>query len=73
MDKPDSPTRHVANGLKNRLDDKYHVNLAKGERVRLTEAYGMSVNELYRYLDQELRRIVDMMERHPKKYLQNNA
>ena len=26
--------------------------------------------EIYRYLDMELRRIVDMMEAHPEKYMQ---
>ena len=61
---------HVANGVKNRLDDKYTVMLAKGERKRLSEDYNMTSSEIYRYLDMELRRIVDMMEAHPEKYMQ---
>lgn len=66
----DEKLRHVANGVKNRLDDKYTVMLAKGERKRLSEDYNMTSSEIYRYLDMELRRIVDMMEAHPEKYMQ---
>lgn len=66
----DEKLRHVANGVKNRLDDKYTVMLAKGERKRLSEDYNMTFSEIYRYLDMELRRIVDMMEAHPEKYMQ---
>lgn len=66
----DEKLRHVANGVKNRLDDKYTVMLAKGERKRLSEDYDMTSSEIYRYLDMELRRIVDMMEAHPEKYMQ---
>ena len=66
----DQKLRHVANGVKNRLDDKYTVMLAKGERKRLSEDYNMTSSEIYRYLDMELRRIVDMMEAHPEKYMQ---
>ena len=44
--------------------------LAKGERKRLSEDYNMTSSEIYRYLDMELRRIVDMMEAHPEKYMQ---
>lgn len=66
----DEKLRHVANGVKNRLDDKYTVTLAKGERKRLSEDYNMTSSEIYRYLDMELRRIVDMMEAHPEKYMQ---
>lgn len=66
----DEKLRHVANGVKNRLDDKYTVMLAKGERKRLSEDYDMTSSEIYRYLDMELRRIVEMMEAHPEKYMQ---
>jgi hypothetical protein len=66
----DEKLRHVANGVKNRLDDKYTVMLAKGERKHLSEDYNMTSSEIYRYLDMELRRIVDMMEAHPEKYMQ---
>ena len=66
----DEKQRHVANGVKNRLDDKYTVMLAKGERKRLSEDYNMTSSEIYRYLDMELRRIVAMMEAHPEKYMQ---
>lgn len=66
----DEKLRHVANGVKNRLDDKYTVMLAKGERKRLSEDYNMTSSEIYRYLDMELRRIVEMMEAHPEKYMQ---
>ena len=66
----DEKLRHVANGVKNRLDDKYTVMLAKGERKRLSEDYNMPSSEIYRYLDMELRRIVEMMEAHPEKYMQ---
>lgn len=62
--------RHVANGVKNRLDDKYNIMLAKGERKRLSDEYDMTSNDIYRYLDIELRRIVKMMESHPEKYMQ---
>lgn len=68
--KDDEKLRHVANGVKNRLDDKYTVMLAKGERKRLSEDYNMTSSEIYRYLDMELRRIVEMMEAHPEKYMQ---
>lgn len=68
--KDDEKLRHVANGVKNRLDDKYIVMLAKGERKRLSEDYNMTSSEIYRYLDMELRRIVEMMEAHPEKYMQ---
>lgn len=68
--KDDEKLRHVANGVKNRLDDKYMVMLAKGERKRLSEDYDMTSSEIYRYLDMELRRIVEMMEAHPEKYMQ---
>lgn len=68
--KDDEKLRHVANGVKNRLDDKYTVMLAKGERKRLSEDYDMTSSEIYRYLDMELRRIVEMMEAHPEKYMQ---
>lgn len=68
--KDDEKLHHVANGVKNRLDDKYTVMLAKGERKRLSEDYNMTSSEIYRYLDMELRRIVDMMEAHPEKYMQ---
>lgn len=68
--KDDEKLRHVANGVKNRLDDKYMVMLAKGERKRLSEDYNMTSSEIYRYLDMELRRIVEMMEAHPEKYMQ---
>ena len=68
--KRDEKLCHVANGVKNRLDDKYIVMLAKGERKRLSEDYDMTSSEIYRYLDMELRRIVEMMEAHPEKYLQ---
>lgn len=68
--KDDEKLRHVANGVKNRLDDKYIVMLAKGERKRLSEDYDMTSSEIYRYLDMELRRIVEMMEAHPEKYMQ---
>lgn len=68
--KDDEKLRHVANGVKNRLDDKYTVMLAKGERKRLSEDYDMTFSEIYRYLDMELRRIVEMMEAHPEKYMQ---
>ena len=67
--KDDEKLRHVANGVKNRLD-KYTVMLAKGERKRLSEDYNMTSSEIYRYLDMELRRIVEMMEAHPEKYMQ---
>lgn len=70
MEKPDQPRRHVANGLKDRLNQKYTIMLAKGERKKLTEQYGMSVNELYRFLDHELRRTVAVMEQHPDTYMQ---
>lgn len=66
----DEKQRHVANGVKNRLDEKYTVMLARGERKRLSEDYGMTSSEIYRYLDIELRRVVEMMEAHPEKYLQ---
>ena len=68
--KDDEKLRHVANGVKNRFDDKYTVMLAKGERKRLSEDYDMTSSEIYRYLDMELRRIVEMMEAHPEKYMQ---
>lgn len=68
--KDDEKLCHVANGVKNRLDDKYTVMLAKGERKRLSEDYNMTSSEIYRYLDMELRRIVEMMEAHPEKYMQ---
>lgn len=68
--KDDEKLRHVANGVKNRLDDKYTVMLAKGERKCLSEDYNMTSSEIYRYLDMELRRIVEMMEAHPEKYMQ---
>lgn len=68
--KDDEKQRHVANGVKNRLDDKYTVMLAKGERKRLSEDYDMASSEIYRYLDMELRRVVAMMEAHPEKYMQ---
>lgn len=70
MSKPGQDGRHVANGFKNRIDGKYSVMLAKGERKRLTEQYGMSVNELYRFLDHELRRTVAVMEEHSDTYTQ---
>ena len=68
--KGDEKQRHVANGVKNRLDDKYMVMLARGERKRLSEDYDMTSSEIYRYLDMELRRVVAMMEAHPEKYMQ---
>lgn len=71
MEKPEHPKRHVANGLKNRLNGRYTVMLAKGERKRLMAQYDMSVNELYRYLDHELRRVVEMMEQNPELYMQS--
>ena len=68
--KDDEEQRHVANGVKNRLDDTYTVMLARGERKRLAEDYNMTSSEIYRYLDMELRRVVAMMEAHSEKYMQ---
>lgn len=65
----DKPRRLVANGIKDRLSGTYQVMLMKGERKRLMMEYHVSSNELYRYLNLELRRSVDMMELHPDKYL----
>lgn len=64
----DVPQRHVANGVKNRLNGTYTVMLAKGERKRLMDEYHMTSNALYRYLNQELKRAVAMMESCPEKY-----
>lgn len=65
----DKPRRLVANGIKDRLSNTYQIMLMKGERKRLMAEYHVSSNELYRYLNLELRRSVDMMELHPDKYL----
>lgn len=71
-DEKTNAVRHVANGMKNRLDDKYAVMLVPGERQKLMDEYGFAVNQLYRFFDSELRRIVALMESHPEKYLRQS-
>lgn len=70
MKREDAPQRHIANGVKNRATGKCDIMFAKGERKRLMEEYHMTSSALYRYMNQELRKAIEMMESAPEKYMQ---